>query len=551
MVKVVLFLVRLFRKPIEWTGADFAQLKAILKAKLTADMRRKPASMGGGARKNNSFAMQIFFFGLLGLFIGFSIFRLDNILLSMTINFAFMMVMLTTSFISEFTSVLFDQRDNYILLPRPINHRTILLARVIHIASYLGVIALSLSFFSTIFCFVKYGWAGGIAYFFGIILSAIFTIFVANSFYLLMMKITSGEKFKDIIVYFQVFIAIMLFAGYQLMPRIFDSADILNATISIDWWTYLIPPVWIAGLVDWVSTPNAPISSILFAIMGISIPFIGLWIMVRFLAPGFNRMLSYMENNSDTVDHKVEKTKRSKRLRDLFCVTPLEKAGWQFAMHVSSRDRKFKQAIYPGIGMMLVMMVVMLKPDFSNLSGWMASLAESKKYLTFIFLGFFGTTAMFQLPYTDQPQAAWIYQAYPISRLGDILTGAIKAMLAKFFVPLYLISVIPVAYIWGLEQVVYVLFGGLCIMMVMVASVAITKMELPFTQTREMVQKGNNMAKVFLSMFLIGIIIAVIFLLSFVGPWATLVASVFPIAGIAFLYRHLRSKYKVKVKGEL
>ena len=119
MVKVVLFLIRLFRKPIGWTGADFTQLQAILKAKLTADTRRKPASMGGSG-KNNSFGMQIFFFGLLGLFIGFSILRLDNILLSMTINIAFMMVMLTTTFISEFTSVLFDQRDNYILLPRPI-----------------------------------------------------------------------------------------------------------------------------------------------------------------------------------------------------------------------------------------------------------------------------------------------------------------------------------------------------------------------------------------------------------------------------------------------
>ena len=548
MVKVVLFLIRLFRKPIGWTGADFIQLQAILKAKLTADTRRKPASMGGSG-KNNSFGMQIFFFGLLGLFIGFSILRLDNILLSMAINIAFMMVMLTTTFISEFTSVLFDQRDNYILLPRPINHRTILLARVIHIASYLGVIALSLSLFSTIFCIYKYGIVGGIVYFVGVILSTIFTIFVANSFYLLMMKITSGEKFKDIIVYFQVFIAIMLFAGYQLMPRIFDSADILNATIPIEWWTYLVPPVWIAGMVDWVSTPDAPLSSAMLALMGITVPFVGLWIMVRFLAPGFNRMLSYMENNSDTADHKVEKVKRSKRLRDWMCVSPLEKAGWQFAMHVSSRDRKFKQAIYPGIGMMVVMMVVMLKPDFSNLSGWMEDLAESKRYLTFVFFGFFGTTAMFQLPYTDQPQAAWIYKAYPIGRLGDILTGAIKAMLLKFFVPLYLIAVIPVAYIWGFEQVVYVLFGGLCILMVMVASAAITDMDLPFTQAREMSQKGNNIAKVFLSMFLIGVIILVIFLLTFLSPWVTLAASVFPIVGTVFLYRYLRNKFKMK--GEL
>ena len=85
--------------------------------------------------------------------------------------------------------------------------------------------------------------------------------------------------------------------------------------------------------------------------------------------------------------------------------------------------------------------------------------------------------------------------------------------------------------------------------MVMVASAAITDMDLPFTQAREMSQKGNNIAKVFLSMFLIGVIILVIFLLTFLSPWVTLAASVFPIVGTVFLYRYLRNKFKMK--GEL
>ena len=542
MVKVILFLIRLFRKPIEWSGADFTQLQAILKAKLTADFRRKPASMGGS--KSNSFGLQIFFFALMGLVIGIIIFSVKNILLCMTINFAFMIVMLTITFISEFTSVLFDQRDNYILLPRPINSRTILLARVIHIASYLGIIALPLSLFSTIFCFICYGWAGGLAYFVGILLCTLFTIFLANSFYLIMMKITSGEKFKDVIVYFQVFMAIMLFAGYQLLPRIFDSALVQSATIIIDWWTFLIPPVWLAGIVDWVSTPDAPLSSAMLGILGVVIPFVGLWIMVRFLSPGFNRMLSSLENNSTAKEHKEEQPAKSRRLLDLICVSPMEKAGWNFAMRVSSRDRKFKQAIYPGIGMVVVMMVVMLKPDFSNISAWLEQLAQSQKYLTFIFLGFFGTTAMFQLPYTDQPNAAWIYKAYPITRQGDILTGAIKAMLVKFFVPLYLLSIIPVAYIWGAEPLVYVMFGGLCIVLLMLASVAITGMELPFTQPREMSQKGGNVAKVFITMILLGGIIGIIYLMTFAGPWITVAASVVPIVGIVVMYRYLRNRFK-------
>ncbi|SDC30461.1 hypothetical protein [Williamwhitmania taraxaci] len=550
MVKAILFIIRIFRKPIEWCGADFLQLHAILKAKLTADVRRKPAALGGSGKKRN-FNLQLFFFALMGLFIGITIFHINSILLSMTINFSFLMVMLTTTFISEFTSVLFDQRDNYILLPRPINNRTLLLARVIHIASYLGVIALALSFFSTLFCFIHYGWMGGLAYFVGIILSTIFTIFVANSFYLLMMRLTSGEKFKDIIVYFQVFLAIMLFAGYQFMPRLYESQEIQTATINIHWFTYLIPPVWLAGLVDWASTPNAPLSSIVLGIVGIVLPFVGLWIMVRFLAPGFNRMLSYMENSSDTIDHKEIRTKRSRRLQDLICVSPMEKAGWQFAMKVSSRDRKFKQAIYPGFGMIAVMMVVMLKPDFSDFSGWLETLAESKKYLSFIFLGFFGTTAIFQLPFTDQPKAAWIYKAYPVTRLGDILTGAIKAMLLKFFIPIYLIAIIPVAYIWGAEPLIYVMFGGLCIVMLMLASVAITGMELPFTQMREMSQKGNNVAKVFISMFVLGLIIGVIYLLTFLGPWVTLAAAVVPIGGIALTYRYLRNKLKPTIASIL
>ena len=125
MLQVALFIVKLFKIPLQWLGVDYPQFEILMRIKLTMDFRSSPTGFQTSSRKKRTFIYQLFTYSMLGLLFGVAAFSIGDLVLSLTIFFSIIMVSLTMTLLSEFTSVLFDQRDNYILLPRPVSHRTL------------------------------------------------------------------------------------------------------------------------------------------------------------------------------------------------------------------------------------------------------------------------------------------------------------------------------------------------------------------------------------------------------------------------------------------
>src|SRR6185503_6053763 len=73
-------------------------------------------------------------------------------------------------------------------------------------------------------------------------------IFGVNILYLLLMQSVSPQKFKDIISYFQVGFSVLIFAVYYLLPRMIDMSVLEHIHITGYWWSWCLPPVWIAAL---------------------------------------------------------------------------------------------------------------------------------------------------------------------------------------------------------------------------------------------------------------------------------------------------------------
>ncbi|MBN1651685.1 MAG: hypothetical protein JW857_10165 [Bacteroidales bacterium] len=547
MVKFALFIVRLFKRLIQLWGVDYPQFETLLQNKLTLDFRRNPSNFKSSGKKNQTLLKQLFIYAFLGGFVGITLFRINDILLNLTIIYAVIMVMLATTLINEFTSVLFDERDNDILLARPISHRTLLLVKLMHIQFYMGYIALALSLFSGIVLAFKFGILISLAYFLGVGLSAWITLLFTIFFYLSLSKFVSGEKFKDFITYVQIVLAIIIFGGYQLLPRIIDMDSMNQASMAIHWWTYLIPPAWLAGFVGSFSLAEINTDIILLFALAILVPFTGAIIIIRFLSKGFGDILGQdtAEGNQE-IEKKSFKEKLSEKMNRLFCVTDMERIGWKLAMKTTQRDRKFKQSVYPMFGFIPVFVIIMVKPDFNNLLGSLQHLGETSNYLAFIFFGFFGTISIAQLPYTENPEAAWIYKALPFTKHGHISSGAIKAMLYKFFFPIYIILTILALLIWNIQIFPKMLLGGLLTMLVAILGTILQKMELPFTQAREMQQKGGAVLRMFLGMFLMGGAAGLVYLSTFLGNWIILLISVLVIGIIMLTNRYIRNKkYKI------
>ena len=542
MVQLALFLVSLFKRPIQWFGVDYPQFTILLRTKLTIDFRSAPSSFQASGKTRQTFQSQLFIYIIFGAFIGYISYTIDDIMLSMIIFHTITMVMLATTLISDFTTVLFDHRDNQIILFRPVSNRTFLFLRLIHIQFYMGYIALALALGTGVIIAIKYNFIALILFLISVGLGTWITLVSTTVIYMLISKTVEKERFKDIITFVQILIVILIFAGYQFMPKLI-SFDILHKTsLSVYWWTYLLPPAWLAAIVNLSQISEITNPLLFLSFPGIVVPVAGAGLLIRFLSEGFEDILA--EGNSETVSPANGRKKRTKGniISKLFCSSEIEQAGWAMTVSSIKRDRKFKQSVYPYLGMMMVIAIIFLNPEFKNSTETVQELSGFSKYFLLIIAGFSGSVAVSQLPYTDTPEAAWIYSVLPIKAHGHILTGAVKSMFARFFLPLYLVVSILSMWFWGINFLPQIVLCALCILLLTLLTIALRKMELPFTQLREMQSNGTNTIMAFLSMILMGLMAAFINAISIYPIWITLLLCI-PVVGLIFLiFNNLRRR---------
>jgi ABC-2 type transport system permease protein len=543
MIKFALFLVQLFKIPIGWLGVDYPQLIILLQTKLTLDFRNGPSAFQMSGRKKQTFGTQLFFYAVYGLLMGAITYSINDILISLSIFFTVLMVMLAMTIISEFTTVIFDSRDNNILLPRPLNHRTLLLSRLIHIQFYMGYIALTLAIAPGVVIALKYKGLAILFFFLAIGLSTWLTLIFTTFVYLLISKTVEGERFKDIVTYVQVIMGILIFAGYQLLPRIMDTNVLNNSVMTVHWWTYLFPPAWLAALVR-ISLLSGITNQVIFlALLAVVLPLSGAVLLIRIMSKGFENILAEASSENAAPDKQsAVKRIRLKRIKNIFCMSETEKAGWDLAVATTRRDRKFKQSVYPYFGIMIVVALVILNPDLKNLSVSLHDMNGFNKFFFITMIGFAGSIAVSQLPYTDTPEAAWIYTALPLQDHSHLLSGAVKAMLVRFCLPVYLVITVPALWLWGLKTLPQILLGGFGIVLLILFSLIIQKLELPFTQIREMQKKGTNSLMAIFKMILIGLLAGLLYLTSLISVWMTSLICAFAAGLIVLLFRALRNK---------
>ena len=223
-------------------------------------------------------------------------------------------------------------------------------------------------------------------------------------------------------------------------------------------------------------------------------------------------------------------------------MSEIEKAGWNLTMATTRRDRKFKQSVYPFFGMMIVFAVVILKPDLTNLGASLQEKGELSKYIFLAVFGFSGSSAVLQMPYTDTPEAAWIYNVLPLNKHGHLLTGSVKALLFKFFVPIYLLITIPSILLWGSAFLPQIVLIGLGNILLTLTAILLQKMVLPFTRLREMQQKGTNSIIAIFSMILMLMVGGFAYLTSFLSGWITFLICGSAAGLIVLMFRFIRKK---------
>ncbi|WP_269849882.1 hypothetical protein [Methanosarcina horonobensis] len=164
----------------------------------------------------------------------------------MNLAFGIIIFMVMATMISDFSTVLLDVKDKNILLPRPVDARTINTAKLLHIVIYLFTITMSISGLALLAGLFKYGVAFALIFMFELVLICCLVVFFTSILYMAVLSFFDGEKLKDMINYIQILLSVFMLVGYQFMGRIFNLTR-LTVTFHPAWWHFLIPTTWFAA----------------------------------------------------------------------------------------------------------------------------------------------------------------------------------------------------------------------------------------------------------------------------------------------------------------
>ncbi|MGX5817401.1 hypothetical protein ACWKWU_04350 [Chitinophaga lutea] len=509
MNKLFLALIALFNPLWRKLGADPAQLAAILQVKLTMDDRRPNAytqmrQQKSESNRRGSWAL-VLISGLMGVFYLIVFSLSPDPLMQLFLWFSIFMVMLSVTLISDFTSVLIDVKDNFVILPRPVGDRTIVMARILHIMAHVSKIVVPLSLPAAVYIAFTQGWA--VLVFLPLVLFAsVLCIFIINAVYLVALQVTSPQRFREILNYIQIIFSILIFAIYYLGPRLARGIDLQG----FDLWGYpvamLAPSFWFAAAYETLAGIAVSGRGVAMTVLAMAMPAASLWAVVRIFAPSFSRKLAMIGGGSESPREAAVARKQAasgrmplyKRLSRLVAKGPEEQVGFDFVWLMTARVREFKLKVYPSIAYVVVYFVysVFFRRGTDDIAERWAELPQSQMFYLLIYSSpFVFITAIGHLVYSDKYKAGWVYFAAPVETPGTLLMGAFKAAYAKFFIPVYIAISAFTLSIWGLPALPDLLLGFVNVTLVNILFAFMHLRKLPFATETNVKQSAGKFLK--------------------------------------------------------
>ncbi|MGG1632074.1 hypothetical protein [Rossellomorea sp. NRS-1567] len=471
-------------------GFDYRLLRKILQVKLTMDQRRVPTIFQQQERKKgkdeNRFIKSLWVYALFGLFVIPFILMGDQYIFQMSITFTVLIFIVMTSMISDFSVVILDIRDHTILFTKPVERKTISLAKTLHVFIYLFFLTGSLTTIPLVVGLINHGLSFFLLFLSGIILMNILIVVFTAMLYYFILQYFDGEKLKDIINYVQIGLSIGLAVGYQIVARSFEFVD-LTISFTPEWWNIFLPPIWFAAPFEWILNGNHHVMILILSCIAVLFPIIALTVYVKAL-PTFEKNLQKLST------HGGKKKKALFRLGDVLMKvlskSNEERAFYRFAHYMMKNEREFKLKVYPALGFAIIMPFIFI---FNGLmDGTREDLLTSSMYLSIYSSFIVIPTVVMMLSYSGKYKGSWVYKVAPVSSRASIYKGTLKAFLMKLFLPLYgLISIVFII-LFGYRVIpeIVIVFISACIFTVICLS--LMKGALPFSESFEGVQQSDS-----------------------------------------------------------
>lgn len=437
----ILKVLDVFQEVYKKLGVNYSVMRMIVQVKLTMDGRRVSTIMqnngkGSEKKEKNNYLSLLIFNLFMSIFISLILISDMSALKNINIVIGVNLFMMVSFMISDFSAVLLDVKEKNILLSKPLDGKTFNAAKTTHIALYMLGISLSLNLLPLIFGSVKYGIIFAPIFFVENILLALIVIVITALLYTLVLKFFDGEKLKDIINYFQIFLAFAMSFGYQLFNRIFIF-DFAYEAYNPKVWHAFLPSMWFAAPFGLILDGEKNSFLIFLSILALVGPILLIIFYMKKVVPYFEENLQKLNNNGETSKKKIKLKKEF--ISKLICRDEVERSMFIFTKRMIVTERNFKLKVYPSLAMAAFMPLFFA---FTNSSRSFIENIQSSLGGKFHFLIYISILMLcFCTAYvnnSDSYKGAFIYRILPIKDPGLLLKGAVKGILFKIIIPIYL-----------------------------------------------------------------------------------------------------------------
>ena len=510
----------LFRPLFEAFGVEYEKMRLIVNMKLTLDKRKNNSS-----ENKNSLMQSVILYLIIGFVASRIIVMPLDIMTKMTVLFALIFVMLLTCFITDFSSVILDTYDRHIIGITDVKDITLNMAKIVHIIIYISIMSFSISAFSILMILMAYNIGFCLLFILCMILMDFLLIMMTSVIYYLLIKIFKGEKLKDVLNLFQIFMILVFSIMYYLITSSLSDIQI-NYTFSIKAYDLFIPFMWFASLFCVAFYGKIQTLYIIMSILGIIVPILSIFIYIK-LTPAFERNLEKLEQVS--YNEKDSKSKKSfvSKLGNKICKNNEEKSFFEFIYINLSRDREFKTRVYPtlasGIIMPLVLLIVTYDRSMSIME-YLKSLSTTNNFLNIYLAVILLQNCILLLKYSKEYEASFIYDVLPISKKKNIYSAEFKVIIIKLFVPVFIIIGIPYLILFKSKFIVHLLIAFVSTIFISMGTFRVNDKSLPFSEDYAVTANTSNFLNIIKSIGFVGAAVLLHYLIILKAPYIFSVA---------------------------
>ena len=493
-------------KPFLSKDLNYSQVREMLRLKLIMDSRRVSQALQNNGKKigkepKKSMILTCLVYMGLGIFIA-SMQVMPNMFGANTISFAMLIFMLFSVYISEYSAVLLDTTEKSFYGALPIGKNEISTAKNIHIAYYIGTIAAAMMLPSMVVGFISKGILYGLAFTLVSIVIVVVCLHLAGVIYYLLLKIFSGEKLKDILSGFQIFMTIAIVLSYQIVPRVISIAGFSKGQITYSPFYFLLPSAWFSAILE--SLFGAGGEWYIYVLAGITVPAV---ILLEVLYK--KKVMPEFEGELDKLTETAKENKSlspfSKLMCKLLSKDEQENAFMKLVLIQVSRNRDMKLKLYPQLANVFILPIIMVLPQITGekgLTGFIENLRAGRWGLALLyFTGLTSASIYMIIGQTENPESIMFYQILPIENLSKCIRAGVKVVLFRYLTPIFVALSALLVGVYGFGVIPDIILAYLSFIFVTGFIIRISAWMLPFSYESDAASAGNNLLMFFISLF--------------------------------------------------